>query len=248
MTIKEYYKDGFLTKCKGKVLEKTEVGVIFDRTVAFPEGGGQEGDCGTLINTATGEKIEFLNTTKEGGRRLALTDFYAIKVDTNVIHHVIKESLDRINIGEEFEIHINVKRRANLTMYHTGIHIVLMALDVLRPNIKDSIYGCQISETHARLDFKVVKRFTLTELQEVTNITNELIKANKNIKLYSHEKEKEALYWSCDNYVIPCGGTHLPKTGYLGTPVIKRKNLGKLSERIIVTFADYTLPYDLYHF
>lgn len=247
MTIKEYYKDEFLTNCRGKALEITKEGVILDRTVAFPEGGGQEGDRGVLKNIKTGEEFKFYDTTKEGGRRLALPDFYSISVDTNVVHHMNEEELKKIKIGEEFEVFIDVERRAKLTMYHTGIHIVLMALEKLRPNITDLIFGAKISDTYARLDFKVIERFTQEEIEQVTNITNELIKENKDIKTYHHEKEEEALYWTCGDLTIPCGGTHLTKTGYLGDPLIKRKNLGKMSERIILTFNEYKVPLSLYH-
>lgn len=247
MTIKEYYKDPFLLKCTGKVLEKTKDGIIFDRTVAFPEGGGQEGDAGTLKNLKTGEIIKFNYTSKQGGRRINLEDFDSIKVETKVIHHLNEEELNKVTIEEEYEISIDVERRAKLTLNHSGIHIVLMMLENLRPDIKDRIFGAKISGTYARLDFKVFEKFSQDELSELTSMVNDVIKEKKQISTYPHSEEKEALYWSCDKYVIPCGGTHLTSTEFLGEVSIKRKNLGKNSERIIATFSNYNLPYHLYH-
>lgn len=247
MTIKEYYNDEFLTTCNGKVIGKTEEGIILDRTVAFPEGGGQDGDTGKLVNLKTGEELDLIYTTKEGGRRVVSSDFSGIHVDTDVIHHLLSEDLGKINIGDEFKVKINVKRRALLTMYHSGIHIVLMAVNKLRPNIKDLIYGCKITETYARLDFKVLERFSKEELEKITEITEQLIADEKEIKTYPSKEEKEALYWECEDYKIPCGGTHFKNTKYLGKPIIKRKNLGKASERIKLEFESCDLPMELYH-
>ena len=63
-TEKLYYKNQFLTTCKAKLIEINEKGLIFDKTVAYPEGGGQIGDSGILIREKTKEEIEFLDTTK----------------------------------------------------------------------------------------------------------------------------------------------------------------------------------------
>ena len=64
MTEKLYYKNQFLSVCKGKLLEINEKGLIFDKTVAYPEGGGQIGDSGILIREKTKEEFEFFDTTK----------------------------------------------------------------------------------------------------------------------------------------------------------------------------------------
>jgi alanyl-tRNA synthetase len=247
MTIKEYYNDQYLTKCKGKVLKITEEGVIFDKTVAFPEGGGQEGDSGALTELKTGNIVNFTYTTKCGGRKLELEGFHSISVETDVIHHIEEKELEKVNIGDEYEITLNVERRAKITLYHTGIHIVLMAIERLRPKIQDKIFGAKISDHSARLDFRTSDKFEANELKEISNIVNEIIKEDREIKVFPHEIEKEALYWKCDQFINPCGGTHLTRTCFLGEVSLKRKGIGKDAERIIATFNNYTLPLKLYH-
>mgnify|MGYP003096550789 CR=1 FL=1 len=49
MTIKKYYEDEFLSSCTSKItaiLQNEPSGIVCESTVAFAEGGGQEGDTG----------------------------------------------------------------------------------------------------------------------------------------------------------------------------------------------------------
>ena len=48
MTDKLYYEDGYLRETEATVIAVTDEGIILDRTVFYPEGGGQPGDRGTF--------------------------------------------------------------------------------------------------------------------------------------------------------------------------------------------------------
>ena len=63
-TNKLYYKDSFLSECKAMVTDISEKGVVLDRTVSFPEGGGQEGDHGIIIIEEENQAIPFLRIHK----------------------------------------------------------------------------------------------------------------------------------------------------------------------------------------
>ena len=42
-------------------------------------------------------------------------------------------------------------------------------------------------------------------------------------------------YWEIEGFArVPCGGTHLKRTGEVGNIALKRKNIGKGKERIEV--------------
>lgn len=242
MTIKEYYKDPFLSKCVAKLISISENSLCFDKTIAFPEGGGQIGDSGKIINLKTKEEIQFFDTQKEGGRKLHLKDFPEIFVEGDIIHLINKEDFDKVEVGEEYQIIINTEKRAKATINHSGIHLVLMELEKIRPDSYNKVCGARISDKSARLDFITNEKFSKEELSLLSEKVNEKINKAIEIKAYYHPEEKEAWFWECDDYSIPCGGTHLENTSFLGSVKLKRKNIGKNSDRIIAQFENYKLP------
>ncbi|MCI6152103.1 alanine--tRNA ligase-related protein [Fusobacterium perfoetens] len=237
-TEKLFYKNQFLSSCKGILTEINEDGVIFDKTVAYPEGGGQIGDIGYLIREKTNEKIEFFNTTKIKGRNIFLEDFPSIKVENLIVHHIDKEILKTLEIGESFIIKIDTEKRARTTLHHSGLHLALMVLETIRPNIRKSIVGAKITSTYGRLDFATENKFSKDELLLIEEKSNSLIEEGLEIVTFPHKEEKEALYWQCLDYCIPCGGTHCENTKYLGKMKVKRKNIGKTSERLIIELSE----------
>jgi misacylated tRNA(Ala) deacylase len=65
MTQDLFRQDAYLQECSAAVLAVTEQGVILDRTVFYPLGGGQAGDAGTLV--------------LPDGRELAVSDTRKVK-------------------------------------------------------------------------------------------------------------------------------------------------------------------------
>lgn len=238
MTEKLYYKNQFLSVCKSKLLEINEKGLIFDKTVSYPEGGGQIGDSGILIREKTKEEFEFFDTTKIKGRNIYLENFPVVKVEGEIIHHLDTSLFENLEIGEEFIIKINTEKRARTTLHHSGLHLALMVLADIRKGIDKKIVGAKITDNYGRLDFLTEEKFSKEELQEIENRCNKLIKDELKIFSYSHIEEKEAIYWKCLDYVVPCGGTHCDNTKYLGKMKVKRKNIGRTSERLIVELSE----------
>lgn len=245
-TEKIFYKKPYLICCEAKVIEKTNEGVIFDKTIAYPEGGGQIGDSGVLIRKKTGEKIVFFNTTKIKGRNIFLENFPNIKVENLIVQHIDSTLLEDIELNEEFFIKIDYLKRAKITLNHSAIHLALMVLESIRGGIDKKIIGAKITETYARLDFSTDTKFSKEELNKIETTCNELISKQIPIYIYPHEKEPEALFWKCLNYIIPCGGTHCENTKYLNKVFIKRKNLGKNSERLVVEVKGQEEFFNLY--
>ena len=77
-TEKVYYSDSFLSSCMATVTGIEDNKVILDKTVAFPEGGGQIGDIGKLYIKE--RIIPFFDTKKGVGRILNIPDFPDIKL------------------------------------------------------------------------------------------------------------------------------------------------------------------------
>lgn len=237
-TLKLFYKKPFKSSCKAKLVEKNSKGFIFDQTISYPEGGGQIGDKGILVRVKSGEEIKFEDTIKIRGRNLFLDNFPSIKVDNTIIHCVEDCDFENIEIGEEFIIKIDTLNRGLATLNHTGAHLALMILERKFPGIDKKIIGAKINERYGRLDFSIDYKFSKELLKEIEDSCNEFIKKDLKITCYHHPEEKEAFYWECDGYVVPCGGTHCNSTGELKKIKLKRKNIGKTSERMIINIEE----------
>lgn len=238
MTGKIFYKSPFLLSYETEILKILEEGIILKDTIAYPEGGGQVGDIGKIIKLNDNKEINFFDTKKLKGRKIKINDFPNIEVENEILHYVdnVKNN-NFFKVGDRVKIEVDKQRRAMATLNHTGIHLVLMALnEVRKEDLSLRIYGAKISEKSARLDFKLDEKFTQEELKEVYEKVMKLANENKEIKLYSHSEEKEAIYWECNGYVIPCGGTHFLNTGIIKDFKLKRRTLGSQAERVIATF------------
>jgi misacylated tRNA(Ala) deacylase len=105
MTEALFREDAYLTRCKATVQAINERGgIILDRTVAYPTGGGQPGDSGTITG-ADGQTISFATTVKGEA--------------PDEIVHVPHEGQTAPAPGDSVEIGIDAARR----MHHMRIHI-----------------------------------------------------------------------------------------------------------------------------
>ncbi|MBR5269044.1 MAG: alanyl-tRNA editing protein [Anaerotignum sp.] len=103
MTEKLYYLDAYATKFTAKVLECTEdkknFKVVLDRTLFYPEGGGQPADMGTL-----------------GGVKV---------LDVHEKDDIVAHTTDKpLEVGAEVEGIIDWERRFDLMQNHSGEHIL----------------------------------------------------------------------------------------------------------------------------
>lgn len=66
-----------------------------------------------------------------------------------------------------------------------------------------------------------------------------IVKADKEIISAFSDRENQRRYWEIEGFArVPCGGTHLQKTGEIGDMKLKRKNPGKGKERIEIYLCD----------
>jgi alanyl-tRNA synthetase len=244
ITTKQYYKEPYLNSSEAEIIEIIDNKIILNKTIAFPEGGGQEGDRGVFI--INNKEIPFFDTKKGLGRMLYIDNFPAIQVKTPIYHLINKEDLKYFKIGDKITIKIDTIRRAKLSISHSGIHLVLMCLEKIFPDYEKRIYGASIKEEGARLDFKTSEKFRPEQMLQIENDVNQLIKQQIPIKVYPHQNEAEAWYWQCQDYVCACGGTHLDNTKYIGKVKIKRKNLGKNGQRVSFIYDSNSYFQDYY--
>lgn len=240
-TIKEYYNNGYLAKLKAKIVSINWNKIELDKTIAFPEWWGQEWDRWIITLLKSDVKINFIDTQKSLWRMIFLEDFPTINVDTT-IEHIISEDdkilLKDFKIWDEVIIEIDNLRREKLSTSHSASHLLYMWVLKIRKEAIEKIKWCSIWEESARFDFHIDEKFTEEDILEISRIANDLINRDLEIKTYTHIKEKEALFWECESIIIPCWWTHLQRTLSIWKVFVKRKNVWKWKERLIINFPN----------
>jgi misacylated tRNA(Ala) deacylase len=121
--------DAYLDRCEATVLAVSEAGVLLDRSVFYPTGGGQPGDAGELRFA--------------GGVCPIAT---AVKGEGEAILHVPAEGAATPAVGETVEAVIDVATRARYRRVHTALHLLSVVIPL-------PVNGGQIAAEKGRLDF-----------------------------------------------------------------------------------------------
>ena len=188
--------------------------IVLSETCFYPEGGGQEGDYGSLTTDGTSRQV--LDTQKQGGLILHLCD-------------------GPFEVGDLIHGSIDWRRRKQLMDHHTAVHIVGgAARRILGPHIYQA--GANKSTELARLDITHYRRLTREDLDAIEILANEVLgqvsRTEKTI-LARHEADKKHgfdLYQGgapkgneirvlriADHDVQACGGTHHDEPGQIGS-------------------------------
>ncbi|MDP6154832.1 MAG: alanine--tRNA ligase [Candidatus Thermoplasmatota archaeon] len=163
-TDKVFYGDEYLRKISAKLIAVDEHGLVFDRTVFYPEGGGQPGDTGIIIYR--GGRIQIIDTIKAEG-----VVFHVVDTDSGTLPEP----------GDEVEMEIDWERRIALMRHHTATHVILgAARAVLGNHIWQQ--GAQKFPDRARFDISHYKRITPEELDEIERVANISILEGKKVK------------------------------------------------------------------
>lgn len=92
--------------------------------------------------------------------------------------------------------------------------------------------GAHIAEDKARIDFLWKKNIS-SVLPDIRRDALKLIQSNLKITSAFSDARAEKRYWKVDVFAqVPCGGTHLKRTGEVGNIRLKRNNIGKGKERV----------------
>ena len=188
--------------------------IVLSETCFYPEGGGQEGDYGSLTTDGTSRQV--LDTQKQGDLILHLCD-------------------GPFEVGDLVHGSIDWRRRKQLMDHHTAVHIVGgAARRILGPHIYQA--GANKSTELARLDITHYRRLSRDDLDAIEILANEVLgqvsRTEKTI-LARHEADKKHgfdLYQGgapkgneirvlriADHDVQACGGTHHDEPGQIGS-------------------------------
>ncbi len=227
--------DAYARSCEATVTAVDERGIQLDRTVFYPTGGGQPGDCGNL-RSPEGD-VEIVNAVKGDG--------------PDGVIHVPAEGAAPPAVGNTVTAELDWERRHRLMRMHTCMHLLSAVLSY-------PVTGGQVSDGKGRLDFDIPE--AVLDKEEIAAKLNKLISADhavtaewisdaelaaqpELVKTMSVKPPTGAgqvrLIRIGDLDLQPCGGTHIARSGEIG-PVVVRKiqKKGRLNRRVSLAFAD----------
>jgi len=237
MTEELFREDATLLDCEATVVWVDDAGVVLDRTVFYPQGGGQAGDAGTL--------------TTEAGAVLVVADARKHKERPGDIAHVPAEGADlsAFTPGTRVTARIDAARRRAHMRFHTATHL----LCALVPHPVD---GCSITAGYARLDFHMNE--PLDKEQLTTSIARLVAEAHTVSHRWISEAELDANPGLVRSMSVqpprgqgrirvleiagvdlqPCGGTHVANTADVGAVVVtKIEKKSAMTRRVVLGFA-----------
>ena len=136
------------------------VEIILDRTPAYAESGGQQGDTGVMVG-------------REGQGTIEDT-FYR---GSQLIVHRVAVTQGHLREGEEVAVSVESRRRQGLRQHHTGTHLLHAALrKVLGTHVGQA--GSLVAPDHLRFDFSHGASVKDREIESVESLVNEIGRAS----------------------------------------------------------------------
>ncbi|USD42939.1 alanyl-tRNA editing protein [Vibrio sp. SCSIO 43135] len=212
MTSKVFWVNPYQTELSSIVSSVEGCDITLQETIFYAESGGQESDAGTIGG------ISVVKATKQGKQ----------------IVYTLAER-PRFDVGDQVETNIDWPRRYALMKLHFAAEVVLEIFTQNYPQI-DKV-GAHISADKSRIDFVWPENIN-TLLPNIQEQAQAIIDGNANIESAFSDVSSERRYWQVNGFAkVPCGGTHLKRTGEVGAIKLKRKNVGKGKERVEITLA-----------
>lgn len=233
MTEELFREDAYLKSCEATVVRSGDGSVTLDRTVFYPEGGGQPGDTGRLVG-ADGTAYPVIGTVK----------------GQDGIRHVLEEGVTLPKSGEKVTAEIDWDRRYRHMRMHTALHL-------LCSQVPFPVTGGQIAAAKGRLDFDmeegIDKETVTTELNRLVGedhpvtprwVSDEELDGNpdlvRTMSVQPPRGSGKVRLLEVEGVDLQaCGGTHVARTGEIGAiRVGKVENKGKRNRRVNILFAD----------
>ncbi|MGH6946289.1 MAG: alanyl-tRNA editing protein [Kiloniellales bacterium] len=138
--------------------------------------------------------------------------------------------------GQAVAVAIDWLRRNRLMRLHFAAELILVLTTKHLAGIEK--IGAHIAEDKARIDFAwpddIAKHLALLAAE-----AERIVDADLAVESAFSDVAAGRRYWKIVGFArVPCGGTHIKRSGEVGRLTLKRKNLGKGKERIEIALAD----------
>ena len=203
----------------GEAVEELPAGedgvVVLDTTPFYAESGGQVGDTGVMKNDTTVARV--LDTQK---------------IKAKVFGHQVHVEEGAVRVGDILSTKIDEQRREMTRLNHSAAHLMQSAL---RKVLGDHVLqrGSWVGPDVCHFDFTHGEAMTVEQIHEVEDLVNQEILANTEVTTQvlpiDEAKKSGALMLFGEKYgetvrvltigssIEFCGGTHVARTGDIGS-------------------------------
>lgn len=217
MTEALYREDAYARECATRVIAVHADGVVLDRSVFYPLGGGQPGDSG-MLRCADGREYVVTDTRHDRDRKVT-------------VHHVA--DAQGLAVGLPLTAVLDWQRRHRHMRVHTCLH--LLSAVIVAP-----VTGGQVGDSYGRLDFDLPEAPDAAEVEERLNalivrdcavrfrwISDAELDAHPELVKTMSVKPPRGLgrvrLVDVEGVDLqPCGGTHVARTGEIGAVRVAR--------------------------
>jgi misacylated tRNA(Ala) deacylase len=238
MTQEIFRDEPYRKDAEATIVARDARGLVLDRTVFYPRGGGQAGDSGVL---------------HLAGAAIAIADTVKGEVPGEIIHVPApgQESLlDAAVPGAPASLTLDWERRHRHMRFHTATHL-LCAI------VPHETNGCSITSGYARLDFDMVEPLDREHLErELSRLVDE---AHDTSTVWITDGELDAkpelvrtmsvkpprgvgrirLLEIAGVDLQACGGTHVANTREIGKlRIAKIEKKSARSRRVVIEFVE----------
>jgi misacylated tRNA(Ala) deacylase len=242
MTEALYRGDAYLRECTARVVSAGPEGIVLDRSVFYPLGGGQAGDAGTLTRD-DGLVLRIADTRKSRAPDASPDDALHLPAAEDA------QAAARLRPGDAVVAAIDWTRRHRHMRLHTSTHLLCAV-------VPHPVDGCSITADYARMDFATVEPLDRDVLEaglarliagahavRIDWITDEELAAQPDLVRTMSVKPPSGfgrvrLLRIGDVDLQPCGGTHVADTAEIGAlRIAKIEKKSARTRRVLIEFA-----------
>ena len=241
--VKMYWEDPYDTEFCATVTEiwqeAGQLFVVLDRTLFYPEGGGQPSDQGIILPVASAVNFEAEDVDH------TYTVVRVFEEDGRVVHVICSQGEDILSPGQTVCGKVDWGHRFDLMQQHTGQHILSRAFEEVC-GAKTVGFHLGVEYVSIDLDVPSVEENLLVLVED---LANEIVFKNLHVQVKDYEQAqvppnirrriptdsaKIRVVYVGDFDACACGGTHVEATGEVG--IIKINQIERAHAGVRVLF------------
>ena len=218
---KRFRADPYLERLATRVRWIEGDWLTVDETIVFAFAGGQQADRGTI-----------------GGHEVLASEV----LDDGTIRYQLPPG-HGLAAGDPVEQVIDGELRLRVMRIHTATHMAYAAMSEQMGEARELI-GSNVHAGKGRIDWQLDDSVT-PWVAAATERIAALVMLDLPVGRFADAEGSDRWMWELAGddldptcWRMPCGGTHVVRTGEVGRVKLKRKNIGKGKERVEVTLLD----------